>query len=239
MRLDRYLVKKQICESRNKAIDLIRNGLLKVNGKIITKASYDIEGDAEIEIIQNMRYVSRSGEKLAYALENFGIDVNGFTVMDIGSSTGGFTDCCLQKGAKKVYCVDVGTNQLHPKIRQDQRTVVMENTNARYLKKEDFEQIDFVCMDVSFISCTLLIPVISSLLDSGKEAVILVKPQFEVGHENLNKHGIVTSEKAVAAVYEKVASCIQEYGLLKCRYEKCPVSGKDGNREFLLYVRKI
>ena len=239
MRLDRYLVETGKCESRNKAADLIRNGLLLVNGQTVTKTSYEVKEEDQIEILALPSYVSRAGEKLAFAIEEFGIDVKGKTVLDIGSSTGGFTDCCLQKGAKKVYCVDVGTNQLHQKIRDDERTVVRENTNARNLKKEDFDPIDFICMDVSFISCTLLIPKIAELLEEAKEAVILVKPQFEVGAKNLNKNGIVKNAKAVAQAYENVVTCLTENQLLKCRYEKCPVTGKDGNQEYLLYVRKV
>lgn len=197
LRLDLFLVQNGSYTSRQKAIDAIKAEKVKVNDLIIRKPSYVVNTNDNIEIIfDKLTFVSRAGFKLDHALKTFGIILKDKIVIDIGSSTGGFTDCCLQQKAKLVYAVDVGTNQLDFNIRNDKRVVVMENTNARYLKRSDFSnRIDFICVDVSFISIKILIPIIAELLDHNDEAVILVKPQFEVGRRYLNKKGIVKDKK--------------------------------------------
>lgn len=239
MRLDQYLVENNYLESRSKAKDAILEGWVKVNNRLITKPSFDVNDNDQITIIEQMKYVSRAGEKLEYALEQFHISVENKVICDIGSSTGGFTDCCLQKHAKKVYCIDVGTNQLVDKIRNDSRVVVRENTNARYLKKDEFDEpLDFICMDVSFISCTLILPVIANILKVNGEAVILIKPQFEVGSENLDKHGVVNNPKAVKEKLEEIFSLLEVIKLVKCNCIKSSVLGRTGNEEYLLHVRK-
>ena len=239
MRLDSALVEKGYYSSRAKAQDAIKEGLVSVNEKTVNKSSFNISEDDIISVKEDNRFVSRAGDKLLQAVEQFHIDLKGKTVCDIGSSTGGFSDCCLQNGASKVYCIDVGTNQLDDKLRQDSRIVVRENTNARYLKKEDFEDaIDFICMDVSFISVKLLLQPISEILKEGGEAVILIKPQFEVGRQYLNKHGIVTDTKRREAVRDEIISLLPLYNLVKYNCVLCDVAGRSGNREYLLHVKK-
>ena len=239
MRLDVFLVENGYYSSRAKAQDAIEEGLVSVNEKTVNKSSFHVFETDRISVNEEQRFVSRAGEKLLQAIEQFHIDLQGKTVCDIGSSTGGFTDCCLQHGAKKVYCIDVGTNQLDEKLRNDSRIVVRENTNARYLRKEDFEdEIDFICADVSFISIRLLLAPLSELLKAGGEAVILIKPQFEVGRAYLNKHGIVTDVKRREAARDEIISLLPLYNLVKYNCVLCDVAGRSGNREYLLHVKK-
>ena len=227
MRLDSALVEKGYYSSRAKAQDAIKEGLVSVNEKTVNKSSFNISEDDIISVKEDNRFVSRAGDKLLQAVEQFHIDLKGKTVCDIGSSTGGFSDCCLQNGAS------------NDKLRQDSRIVVRENTNARYLKKEDFEDaIDFICMDVSFISVKLLLQPISEILKEGGEAVILIKPQFEVGRQYLNKHGIVTDTKRREAVRDEIISLLPLYNLVKYNCVLCDVAGRSGNREYLLHVKK-
>ena len=239
MRLDQYLYENGYYASRTKAQDAIREGLISVNQKTVNKSSFDIKEEDTVEVIELDKYVSRAGDKLEQAVTEFKIDLKDKIVCDIGSSTGGFTDCCLTHGAQKVYCVDVGTNQLHEKLRNDPRVIVRENTNARYLKKDDFiEEIDFVCMDVSFISSSLLLAAISDILREGGEAVLLIKPQFEVGSRNLNKHGVVKSEKERERAKEEILALLPTYKLVKYNCVSCNLSGRSGNQEYLLHVKK-
>ena len=239
MRLDTYLFDKGYFESRAKAQDAIKEGLVSVDQKTVTKSSFAIEEGQEVSVIQVDRYVSRAGDKLDGCIIKDQIDLKDKVVVDIGSSTGGFTDCCLQHGARKVYCIDVGTNQLAAKLRQDPRVVVRENTNARYLKKADFdEEITFICMDVSFISCTYLFPVISDLLKNGEHAVILVKPQFEVGSKYLNKQGVVKDPKVREKALQEIISLLSTFKLVKCSCMLSNVIGRSGNQEYLLHVVK-
>ena len=183
--------------------------------------------------------MSRGGSKLEAALRRFSIDLKGLICLDIGASTGGFTDCCLQNGAEKVYAYDVGHLQLHPSLLVNEKVISREGINARYLKKEDFsEKIDFICMDVSFISCTKILPAISDILAEKGKSVILFKPQFEVGNDNLNKKGIVNNENAVR---EKLADCrklASQLGLEVRGEMTSPIKGQDGNTEYLLYLEK-
>ena len=240
MRLDLFLVQNSTFVSRQKAIDAIKTSKVKVNNKLINKPSYDVNNDDNVSVIfDQITFVSRAGYKLDYALKIFNVQLKEKVVLDIGSSTGGFTDCCLQKQAKLVYAVDVGTNQLDSNIKADTRVILMENTNARYLKKTDFEySIDFLCIDVSFISIKLLIPVIADLLDYNKEAVLLIKPQFEVGRRYLNKKGIVTDKKQVKIILNEIASLLIANNLIKSNYVESPLKGRDGNTEYLVYIKK-
>lgn len=239
MRLDTYLVEHGYFESRAKAQDAIKEGLVAVEGSTVNKSSFAMEEGMQVSIIDVKKYVSRAGDKLNGCITKDNIDLTDKVVVDIGSSTGGFTDCCLQHGARKVYAVDVGTNQLVEKLRNDPRVVVMENTNARYLKKEDFaDEISFICMDVSFISCTLLLPVISHLLKDGCDAVILVKPQFEVGSKYLNKQGVVKDPKVRERALEDIIALLPNFKLVKYNCMLSDVVGRSGNQEYLLHVRK-
>ncbi len=187
MRLDVYLTEKNYYSSRSQASLAIKERRVQVNSRTITKAGYEVE-ENDIVTVKKQQYtfVSRGGQKLLEALNKFDINLTDKIVLDIGASTGGFSDCALQFKAKKVYAYDVGEGQLAEKLRNDPRVVVKEKINARYLKKEDFkDMIDFICMDVSFISCTKIFEAISNILNDNKEAVILFKPQFEVGNKYL------------------------------------------------------
>ncbi len=240
LRLDLFLVQNGSYTSRQKTIDAIKAEKVKVNDLIIRKPSYVVNTNDNIEIIfDKLTFVSRAGFKLDHALKTFGIILKDKIVIDIESSTDGFTDCCLQQKAKFVYAVDVGTNQLDFNIRNDKRVVVMENTNARYLKRSDFSnRIDFICVDVSFISIKILIPIIAELLDHNDEAVILVKPQFEVGRRYLNKKGIVKDKKQEKIILNEIASLLLVNNLIKSNYIESPLKGRDGNTEYLVYVKK-
>lgn len=240
MRIDQLLVKREFYKTRSQASSAIKEKRVKINGIIINKAGFDVAEDCNIEVnYPEERFVSRGGYKLLTAIREFNIDLKNKTVLDIGASTGGFTDCALQHGAEKVYAYDVGSQQLDEKIRNDKRVVVKENINCRYLKKEDFaDEIDFICMDVSFISCTKMFEAISSILDTDKEAVILFKPQFEVGNDFLNKKGIVTDNNEVL---KKLNDCKMEAEKLKLimeGYVASDIKGTDGNQEYLLYFIK-
>lgn len=236
MRLDKAIMER--CQTRTKAQDAIKEGRVKVNGKTITKASTSVcETDTiEIEPAQQ-EYASRAGFKLASAIEAFDINLEGKTVLDIGASTGGFTDVCLQKGAKKVYALDVGHLQLAKALDEDGRVVKMEGCNARYLKKEWFaDEIDFICMDVSFISAKTILDRVFAVLDVP-ELIILIKPQFECGPAALNSHGVLKNEK----LRLKILQDMKAYGLQV--YEQAaiidsPLPGRSGNQEALLHLMK-
>ena len=243
MRLDLYLLTHEFFTSRQKAIDAIKNNQVSVNNKINNKPSTlidELDQDLNITIINNDQcFVSRAGFKLFHALKYFNIDMSDKVILDIGSSTGGFTDCCLQNGASKVFCVDVGTNQLVDSLRLDKRITLRENTNARNLKITDFNVIiDFICVDVSFISIKLLIPIISDLLKTDKEAVLLIKPQFEVGRRYLNKNGIVKDKKQEKRILTEISALLFENNLIQSNYIESPIKGREGNTEYLVYIIK-
>ena len=192
MRIDLYLFKNGYCKSREEARKLIKAHYVKCGDVVIDKPSYDVTDDAKLEVINPFKYVSRGGDKLEAAISHFGIDVKNCICVDIGASTGGFTDCMLQNGAKKVYSVDVGYGQLAWKLRNDERVVCMEKTNFRYLTRADIQDdLDFASVDVSFISLKIILPVLRELLKTDGEAVCLIKPQFEAGKENVGKKGVV------------------------------------------------
>ncbi len=236
MRLDLLLVDRGLAESREKAQALIMAGEVLVKGQKAAKPGQNVEQDVEIEVRSRPPYVSRGGFKLAAALETFSIDVTGRICLDIGSSTGGFTDVLLQAGAARVHAVDVGTNQLVWKLRNDPRVVAHEGVNARELRFETIgEQAGFLSCDVSFISVTLILPAAIPLLLPDAQAVILVKPQFEVGKGQVGKGGIVREPELHSAACERVNSAMRELGF-RTELMESPILGAEGNKEFLLYA---
>jgi len=234
-RLDHLVAERGLAESREKAHALILAGQVIVNGQKSSKPGHSIADDARIEVLERMPYVSRGGFKLAAALDHFSIDVKGWTCLDVGASTGGFTDCLLQRGANKVWAIDVGHGQFDWKLRNDPRVVVREGVNARYLEASDYPvKFDLAVCDASFISTTLLIPAIAPLLASPRRMIVLVKPQFEVGRSDVGKGGIVRDpnlhEFACARVRNAVAALGFDSAIIPS-----PILGMEGNREFLLY----
>ncbi len=240
MRLDVYLTEKNYFSSRSQASLAIKERRVQVNSRTITKAGYEVE-ESDIVTVKKQQYsfVSRGGHKLLEAINKFKIDLSDKVVLDIGASTGGFSDCALQFKAKRVYAYDVGEGQLAEKLRNDPRVIVKEKINARYLKKEDFkDEIDFICMDVSFISCTKIFEAISDILNENKEAVILFKPQFEVGNKYLNRQGIVTDDKIILEKLNETINIAISNDLSVMGICNSPIKGGDGNKEYLLYLKK-
>ena len=235
MRVDKFF--SQEFGSRTKAAEAAEKGLIFVNGKRVKPKDEVSEGDDILLLREKERFVSNGGYKLARALEIFALDCNNKIFVDIGASTGGFTDCLLQNGAKKVYAVDVGTSQLCDSLRVDDRVVSMENTNARYLQSSDFkEQIDGVVSDVSFISLTLIFPVISSLLSEKGESIVLIKPQFECERKHISKSGIVQLQ-AHPKIVEKVLESAKTAGLYPFGIVNAPVR-KGKNIEYVVHFKK-
>ena len=237
-RLDQLLVEKGLAESREKAKRLILAGQVLIDGHPAPKPGHPVALDHTIEIKKAERFVSRGGEKLEGAMTAFDLDLTGCICLDIGSSTGGFTDCMLQHGAQKVYAIDVGKGQLHWKLREDDRVVVMEGTNARYLTAENIpEPADFASIDTSFISLTKILPAVKRLLRPNGKIISLIKPQFEAGKEAVDKgRGVITDP----AIHEEVISKIRnfgesELGLIWLGVETSPIKGPKGNIEFLAY----
>lgn len=240
MRIDIFLVENNITESRTEAKRFILDGAVSVNGKIVKKPSEEVAEDSVVSVDKSgKRFVSRGGLKLEAALDSFSVSVEGKSVLDIGASSGGFTDCVLQRGARRVIALDAGHGQLAAVLRADERVFVIEDYNARNLAVEDLPYVpDFAVMDVSFISATLIIPSVYNALALGGDFICLVKPQFEVGRSGLGKGGIVKSEKLREAAVEKVAVLAKSLGF---SYEGCirsPIEGGDGNVEFLVHFKK-
>ena len=238
-RLDVLLVERGLAESREKARALIMAGEVWVGGQRVDKAGKVFPPDVGIEVRgQACPYVSRGGLKLEGALDSFGVDVKGKVVADLGASTGGFTHCLLTRGARKVYAIDVGYGQLHWRLRQDPRVVVMERVNVRYLEPGALaEKVDLVVADLSFISLTLVLPGVKGILKEGGEALLLVKPQFEVGREKVGKGGVVRDEALRREALERVKSRAQELGFRVLGEMDSPVPGaKKGNVELFLYL---
>jgi len=238
-RLDKVIKQRRLIRSRSRAQRMIESGRVKVDGRIITRSGHPIDSNAEIEILSYEKYVSRGGEKLEAALENFRIDAKGRVCLDIGASTGGFTDCLLQHGAAKVYAIDVGHDQLHAKIRRDRKVVAREGTNARYLEPQDIgELVEFVAIDVSFISVKLVLPVLVDIGAPGADIVILVKPQFEVGKEKLPDDGVVKNAADRESVLQNLRTFIEAETPWSVHAEmKSPIQGEKGNLEYLLHLR--
>jgi 23S rRNA (cytidine1920-2'-O)/16S rRNA (cytidine1409-2'-O)-methyltransferase len=239
-RLDVLLVKKGLAPSREKAKIMIMEGNVFVAGQREDKAGSTFPEDAVIEVRgSSLKYVSRGGLKLEKALASFPIDLNGCVCMDIGASTGGFTDCMLQNGAVKVYAIDVGYGQLAWKLRSDERVVCMEKTNFRYVTDEQIkEPVDFASVDVSFISLSKILPVAFPLLKEDGKMACLIKPQFEAGREKVGKKGVVRDPKVHEEVINNVFGFAAEAGFYVCGLEYSPVRGPEGNIEYLMYLRK-
>jgi len=242
-RIDKILVEQGFAESRTKAQALVMAGVVLVNEKRIEKPSQEFLPTETIRLkgkTDEIKYVGRGGLKLEKALQEFHIHPSEYVCLDVGASTGGFTDCLLQHGAKKVVAVDVGTNQLVWKLRNDARVEARENVNARYLKPEDFdEKFDLIVMDVSFISVTKILSALKGLLNDKGKIIILIKPQFEVGRGEVGKGGIVKDAGKHAQVIKKVNTFASEIGLENKGLIDSPILGADGNKEFLaLYCQK-
>ncbi|EIC95015.1 ribosomal RNA large subunit methyltransferase J [Lachnoanaerobaculum saburreum F0468] len=239
-RLDILLVKRGFAESREKAKAVIMSGIVYVDGQKEDKAGQTFADTVNIEVRgSTLKYVSRGGLKLEKAMECFDISVKDKTCMDIGASSGGFTDCMLQNGAKKVYAVDVGHGQLAWKLRNDQRVIVMEKTNIRYVTPEDIgEKIDFASIDVSFISLSKVLPVAYNLLSEKGEIAALIKPQFEAGREKVGKKGVVRDKSTHIEVIKNCFDYAQKNGFCVKELEFSPVKGPEGNIEYLYHLIK-
>lgn len=240
MRLDVALFERKLAESRQKAQQTVKAGLVRVNSNTVTKPAFEVTDADEITVVSELcPYVGRGGWKLEAALDTFGIDVSGLVCADIGASTGGFTDCLLSRGAAKVYAVDSGHGQLAPVLQKDARVVSLEDYNARNLTPDDVGgAVPFLCCDVSFISVTLLFSVFAELLNEDGRAVVLIKPQFEVGRSGLNKNGIVRDPKLHRIAVSTVCEAARMNGLIATRLMRSPIEGGSGNREFLVLLQK-
>ncbi len=238
-RLDVVIQEQYAKLSRTFIQSLIMQGKVFVEGKKITKAGTLVDVASQIILeMEQPKYVSRAGLKLERALDHFNIDVIGYVALDSGLSTGGFTDCLLQRGAKKVYGVDVGYGQVHEKIRCDSRVVIMERTNLRYLQPLE-ELVDIVTLDLSFISVLKIIDVVASVLKNGGKLVVLIKPQFEAKRQDVGKGGIITDDVVHQKVLKKVKQGIEERGFICKGTVESPILGGSGNKEFLGYFVKI
>lgn len=248
VRIDKLLVERGLALSRERAQALVLAGRVLANGQKVEKAGATFEEDVDIRLLgEDLRYVSRGGLKLEAALEHWNIDVSGRVCMDVGASTGGFTDCMLQRGAAEVVAVDTGYGQIAMKLRSDPRVKLLEKTNARYLTVEQLEQvaanaeISFIAADVSFISVTLVLPAVLEAAFARppkhrRELVVLVKPQFEAGREFIGKGGIVKDEAARQMAVARVRQRVEELGGRGIEVVDSPISGMEGNREFLMHA---
>ncbi|AZZ38039.1 TlyA family rRNA (cytidine-2'-O)-methyltransferase [Bdellovibrio sp. qaytius] len=244
MRLDQFLVQHKKIESRTKAQDLIAQGLVQFKNKVLTKSSFDVTEDmfSEITITENnlSQFVSRAGFKLSGALDYVKQQVAGLTVLDVGQSTGGFTDALLQRQAKHVTGLDVGSVQLHEKIKSDTRVTYFENLNVKDIASHSLanERFDGVVCDVSFISLTKVVTFLEPLLKPQGFFLFLVKPQFECGPQALDKNGIVSDAKVYDAIQVNITSLCEQLFQCECKYFESSITGKDGNKEFFIYGRK-
>jgi 23S rRNA (cytidine1920-2'-O)/16S rRNA (cytidine1409-2'-O)-methyltransferase len=237
IRLDVMLAERGLAESREKAQALVLAGEVLVNGVKARKPGQSVAPDARVEVLSRPPYVGRGGLKLKAALDHFAIDVTGRVCLDVGASTGGFTDCLLQHNAARVHAVDVGAGQIDWKLRSDPRVILHERLNARYLRPEDIgELIDLVVCDVSFISVTLILPAIAPLLQTTGEMVILIKPQFEVRREQVGRGGIVRDPHLHRSACERIENAVRQMNY-KTDIIDSPILGAEGNKEFLLYAR--
>ena len=237
LRADELIVEQGLAESRSKARALIMAGDVRIGDRVIQKASELIEASTPLEIRQKLPFVSRGGLKLAHALDTFSVAVSGAVGADLGASTGGFTDALLQRGAVRVYAIDVGYGQLDYRLRADERVVVMERVNVRYLTSLP-EPIDIVTIDVSFISLEHILPVASSVLTRGGECIALVKPQFEAGKEAVGRGGVVRDEHIRRTTVERTIERAERSNLGFRGLSRSPISGPAGNQEFLAWFRK-
>ena len=240
MRLDVAVFERGYAETREKAKAMIMAGSVYLNGQKALKGGVNIKETDVIEVRGAVNpFVSRGGLKLDKAVKSFGLDLNGCICMDIGASTGGFTDCMLTNGAKKVYSIDVGYGQLAWKLRCDERVVNLERTNFRYVTREQVpDEIDFASVDVSFISLKLILPVMHTLLKNGGQSVCLIKPQFEAGKENIGKKGVVRDKSVHESVVENITNFAAENGFKVMGVDFSPIKGPEGNIEYLMYIEK-
>ena len=246
VRIDKLLVERGLVPSRERAQAMVLSGRVLVNEQKIEKAGAGVDPEAAIRLLgDDLKYVGRGGLKLEAALRGWKIDLTGRTCMDVGASTGGFTDCMLQHGALEVISVDTGYGQIHARLRSDARVKLLEKTNARYLTQQDVASagasaaVSFMAIDVSFISVTLVLPAVlesTVAAEPCREAVILIKPQFEVGRERVGKGGIVKDEAAQQDAVRKVRQKVEELGGKNIELMESPILGMEGNREFLLYT---
>jgi 23S rRNA (cytidine1920-2'-O)/16S rRNA (cytidine1409-2'-O)-methyltransferase len=235
-RLDLLLVERGLVESRSLAQRLVMAGQVRVNGEVVLKASASVEPDTEISLDKGPRFVSRGGEKLEAALQAFNISVNGRTCADVGASTGGFTDCLLQNGARRVYAIDVGKGILHWKLRQRAEVVVMEQTNARYVERLP-EEVQFVSVDASFISLKTLLPVVKNWLARPAEVITLIKPQFEAGKKEVSRgDGVIRDPEIHRQVLSEILAFTQMQGFGVQGLIRSPLLGPKGNVEFLAWL---
>ena len=238
IRLDVLLVERGLAESRAKAHALVMAGQVRVSDQVVLKPATAVDSKAVLTVDTGPRFVSRGGEKLDAALEAFAIDVKGFVCADVGSSTGGFTDCMLQRGAVKVFAIDVGKGILHWKLRNDRRVVVMEETNARYVESLP-EQVDFVTVDASFISLKVLLPTIKKWINSETNLLCLIKPQFEAGKKEVARgDGVIRDSEIHKSVLLEVLSFAQQEGFNIRGLIKSPLLGPKGNVEFLVWLKQ-
>ncbi len=241
MRIDAFLFENGYTESRNEAKTFILNGAVSVNGRVVLKPSFSVSEGDDIQLDRaSKKYVSRGGLKLEEAIRVFKIDIQDKLAIDVGASSGGFTDCLLQNGVEHVIALDVGSGQLVSSIRNDPRVTVYENFNARYMTRNDLSYVpNLAVMDVSFISATYIIPAIYEVLSCGADFICLIKPQFEVGKEGLSKGGIVKDDKIRESAIRKVTDFATFHGFKVISVIKSPISGGDGNVEFLAHFKKI
>ena len=238
LRLDQLLLLKLPHLSRNQAASFIIQGKVKVDGKIITKAGASVLADALVECDESTpKFVSRAGFKLEKAIKEFGLDVEGLTVLDAGISTGGFTDCLLQSGVKKVYGVDVGYGQVHEKVSHDERVVVIERTNLRELKNLP-EKVDLVTLDLSFISVLKVIDAVKNLMKNEAKLVVLIKPQFEAEKAQVGRGGIIKDAAVHEEVIQKIKTGLSDHGFKFKALTESPIEGSSGNKEFLALFDK-
>lgn len=237
-RLDALMFNRGMCDSREQAKRLVLAGEVKVDGRMVDKPADKFGEDAVVEIKEKPKFVGRGGLKLEGALEAFGIDVTGWVCIDVGASTGGFTDCLLQRGAVRVHAVDVGTNQLVWKLRNDPRVISKEKFNARHMEPKDIgEKVRLAVMDLSFISLTKVLPAVFGVLEEGGEVVCLIKPQFELDREDIGKGGIVRDEELRQRAVEKIRKFVtEEHGKDWKGVIPASISGMDGNQEFLAWI---
>lgn len=245
VRLDKLLLHRGLVPSRERAQAMILAGRVLVNQQKIEKPGMQVPSEVEIRVLGNdLRYVSRGGLKLEHALQHWRIDLNGRSCMDVGASTGGFTDCMLQHGASRVIAIDTGYGQIDNRLRQDSRVSLLERTNARYLEARHLHfAVDFFAIDVSFISATLVLPAVVSAIRAKLrrqlqfQGVILIKPQFEAGRDAVGKGGIVRDEASQLAAVDRVRKAVEKHGGLAIDIIDSPILGAEGNREFLLHSR--
>jgi 23S rRNA (cytidine1920-2'-O)/16S rRNA (cytidine1409-2'-O)-methyltransferase len=238
-RLDKSLVELRLAPTRARARALILAGRVKVDSKLADKAGVLVKPGSTVEVLQKSEFVSRGGEKLEHAIQRFHPEIEDKVALDVGASTGGFTDCLLRHGAKKVYAVDVGYGQLAWRLRNDSRVVVMERTNARNLTPEMFnDRPQFATIDVSFISLVIVVPPVAAVMSDDGEILALIKPQFEAGRENVGKGGVVRDEAVHKQVIEKMMRFARDRGLHSMGVVESPMLGPAGNKEFFIYLTK-